>query len=46
MVVQKIDNYSMGGRTGEEILDPEIYKALYDRVRTEVERRKAQGRGG
>src|SRR5205814_2233567 len=46
MVVQKIDSFSMGGRTGEEILDPEIYKALYDRVRTEVERRKAQGRGG
>lgn len=44
VIVQKIEQFSMGGQQGEEILDPEMYKALYNKISVEVERRKATGR--
>jgi hypothetical protein len=44
MIIQKIDSYNLGGKQGREILDEQLYKALYDRVKVEVERRKAQGK--
>lgn len=43
--IQKLEQYNMGGSQGDVILDPEMYKNLYQQVRTEVERRKAQGKG-
>lgn len=44
LIIQKLEQYSMGGQQGHEILDPEMYKSFYDKVRVEVERRKASGR--
>lgn len=44
MVIQKTEQYSLGGQQGHEILDEGLYKGFYDRVRVEVERRKAQGK--
>lgn len=44
ITIQQTSQYSQGGKTGKEILDEKLYKALYDRVKLEVERRKAQGK--
>lgn len=44
MTIQKIDTYNLGGRQGDLILTPGIYKSFYDKVIIEVERRKAKGR--
>jgi hypothetical protein len=44
MTLQKLEQYSHGGQKGKEILDPALYKSFYARVKTEVERRKAQGK--
>lgn len=45
MTIQKVESYSMGGHKGQEVLDENAYKNFYDKVRTEIERRKAQGKG-
>jgi hypothetical protein len=45
VTLQKLDHYSMGGQQGEEILDPKLYRELYQKVATEVARRRAEGRG-
>lgn len=45
LVCQEKSQMSMGGQQGKEILDPELYKTLYQKVSTEIERRKAQGKG-
>jgi hypothetical protein len=44
IIIQKVESFSMGGQQGDEILDPEMYKSFYNKVKVEVERRKAQGR--
>ncbi len=44
VIIQTVESYSMGGQQGHEILDDKMYKSIYDSVRTEVERRKAQGK--
>ena len=44
LTVQKLEQYSLGGRQGHEILDPQIYQALYKKIMVEVERRKAAGK--
>lgn len=44
LIIQKLEQYSMGGQQGHEILDPAMYRSFYDKVRVEVERRKASGR--
>ena len=46
LTVQKQEQYSMGGHQGDVILDPGIYKTIYEKVTTEVSRRKAQGKNG
>ena len=43
LTIQKIEQYSMGGSKGYEVLDPPLYKSIYDRVKVEIERRKARG---
>lgn len=43
MTLQSKTSTSMGGSSGREIVKPEIYKALYQKVAVEVERRKARG---
>jgi hypothetical protein len=45
MVLQEKSQMSMGGQQGKEILEPTLYQAVYQKVKTEVERRKAQGKG-
>ncbi len=42
--VQKVEQFSMGGQQGDVVLEPGIYKSLYEKVNTEVQRRKAQGK--
>lgn len=45
LVLQEKSQMSMGGTQGQEILDPKLYQTLYQKIKTEVERRKAQGKG-
>jgi hypothetical protein len=45
LVVQEKSHMSMGGSQGKEILDSELYQTLYQKIATEIERRKAQGKG-
>lgn len=45
LTIQKLEQYSMGGQQGRVILDPELYASFYNKVRTEIERRKAKGKG-
>jgi hypothetical protein len=44
LVIQKTEQFSQGGHQGNEILDPQMYKAFFDKVRVEIERRKAAGK--
>ena len=44
LTIQKLEDFSQGGKRGSEILDEKLYKTFYDKVKTEVERRKAQGK--
>lgn len=44
LTIQKVESYSQGGKNGYEILDPQLYKNFYEKVRVELERRKAQGK--
>lgn len=44
MIVQKKEQYNMGGQTGNEILDAELYQNLYRKIQVEIERRKAHGK--
>jgi hypothetical protein len=43
MTLQSRTQTSLGGASGKEIVKPEIYKALYQKIFVEVERRKARG---
>jgi len=44
LTIQKVEHFSQGGQQGREILDQELYKAFYEKVKVETERRKAQGK--
>lgn len=43
MTLQSKTSTSLGGSSGREIVKPEVYKSLYDKIIVEVERRKARG---
>lgn len=40
LIFQTTVNYSGGGQTGREIVDPEVYRSIFVKVNNEVERRK------
>ncbi len=44
LTIQKVEYYSNGGRKGQEVFDPALYKNIYDKISVEIERRKALGR--
>ena len=44
LTIQKVEYYSHGGKKGQEVFDPAIYKNIYDKISVEIERRKALGR--
>ena len=44
LTIQQIENYSHGGVDGHEVLDENTYRSFYDKVKLEVERRKAFGK--
>lgn len=44
MTLQKLESFSQGGNQGHEILDAQLYQAFYDKVKIEMERRKAMGK--
>lgn len=41
LIFQRATNYSRGGSTGRELLNPEVYRNIFAKVSREVERRKA-----
>ncbi len=43
MTLQSLVKTSQGGSSGREVLDVDTYKALYDKVNVEVQRRMARG---
>ena len=43
LTLQNKTKTNMGGSSGREIVKPEIYKSIYDKLVVEVERRKARG---
>ena len=44
VVIQNTTVYEKGGDTGEEILEPTVYRSFFNKVQVEIERRKAQGK--
>ena len=42
VIIQRVDAYSMGGSSGNEIVDPKLYQNIYSKVMVEVARRRAQ----
>lgn len=44
LTLQQITSMSQGGKRGREVVDAKMYKAIYDRVLIEIQRRKARGR--
>jgi hypothetical protein len=45
LTLQEKSLMKSGGSQGNEILDAKVYQTLYQKIKTEVERRKAQGKG-
>ncbi len=43
LTLQTTTKTNIGGSSGKEIVQPQIYKSLYDKVTVEVGRRKARG---
>jgi hypothetical protein len=41
--VQRMENYSLGGQRGVEIVDTSLYETLYQRVKEEMQSRRAEG---
>ena len=41
LIFQKTTNFSSGGRSGGELLAPEVYQNVFAKVSREIERRKA-----
>jgi hypothetical protein len=44
LVIQKHETTNLGGKQGEEILAPELYQAIYQKIQTELARRLATGK--
>lgn len=44
MTLEKVSRSSRGGQSGGELLDPVIYKSLYQKIDVELKRRAAQGK--
>ena len=44
LIIQQVNSYNMGGSQGTEIINPNLYRNIYSKVRVEVARRKAQGK--
>ncbi len=44
LILQKTQNMKRGSSTGNELLDPAIYKNIYQKVSVEIKRRQASGR--
>lgn len=44
LVIQKHETTNLGGKQGQEILDPELYKTIYQQIQTELARRIATGK--
>lgn len=44
LVIQKHETTNLGGKQGEEILDPILYKTIYQKIQTELARRLASGK--
>jgi len=43
MTLQNITKTSTGGVAGKEVVDTEVYNALYNKINVEIQRRKARG---
>jgi hypothetical protein len=44
LTIQKHETTNLGGKQGEEILEPELYKSIYQKIQTELARRVASGK--
>lgn len=44
LILQEKKQYQLGGTTGSEIVNPKLYKTIYQKVSVEIKRRQAQGR--
>ena len=44
LILQKTQNMKRGSSTGNELLDPAVYKNIYQKVSVEIKRRQATGR--
>ena len=44
LIIQKQESYSMGGKRGYQLDQPELYKNIYQKVVVEVNRRNMMGR--
>ncbi len=44
LVLRVSTQHKKGGTTGKEILEPKVYKSIYDQVAVEIKRRQAKGR--
>ena len=43
MTLQSTRKTNLGGSSGKELLKPEVYKSLYDKITVEIKRRQARG---
>jgi hypothetical protein len=43
MTLQNVTKTSTGGVAGKEVVDTEVYNALYNKINVEIQRRKARG---
>ncbi len=44
LILQKTQNMKRGSSIGNELLDPAVYKNIYQKVSVEIQRRQASGR--
>ena len=44
VIIQKTDTYKRSGSQGDEVINTEVYKNIYSKVRVEIARRKAQNK--
>lgn len=43
LILQSKTTTSLGGSAGRELLQPEVYRAIFEKIVVEIERRKARG---
>ena len=44
LIIQEKTQYQRGGVTGKEVIDPKLYRTIYQKVSVEIKRRQAKGR--